>query len=988
MKKQLLAALALGAALCASAADYTVYQNGVVAEGLGSYDWWNSAFNYGATNPDGDGKVLEFKAANGGAAASFGIHAAADNGFVGKLANSTLHFDYYATTAGQTYTIRLTSGVEENYSFTTNDANIGKWISVDLPMATTYPGVNTNWAAYNKSGDAYVFSLILDGGIAESALYVNNIKYVGIDETWAAPAPVVLPEPTTVPVPAVDAANVISVFGSAYPAACTFGIGGWGQSTQNKEMEVDGKKVMKLTFFNYIGWELNPRLNLTDCNKMHVDYFAATDGKFGFTPISPGKEKAWIASEVKVGEWNSYDVPLEFWDNVDYADVFQIKFDQGNGDQTGYIANVYFYNDGSGPAYDYGHIWYGTANATCKKGDKTYDITADYKFTAEEDGLAMEFAFEGEDDLGAGHQVHVVFPGVGDQWVNLAKNGEVWRGKSTLEFKLGKTLELEIYLPYAGGVWHPFVRDYIFGAANEPIVKAPSLKLTAAAENITSNSADIVYTVKASSHFEGVPVTVTLDGDAITASPYALTGLDAATAYSYTLVASAELDGETYTSAPVAVEFKTLKDGQTACIYHAIVDGIMKKAYLIGEDATMRREIPVSIETTVTYNVDQTITVDAVFHGDATKVVGFVPKLTCSTGDIKSEYVVMAAGADGKYTMTTAVTYPQDLHIGWLFYQLAYAGADCVINVNGYNTGMENDALTYGDVAALTFSLSKTNYKVGETGIVAAIAKDAAGHYLLDGTAAELSLDGAAFTLEGNTLTAAACGAATVTATAGTITESKEIKCVAPAEAYALHTHENASVTSSHPDGKHTLAFDGNEGTQVEFNCAETQEHWILVDLGASKTVHAINLVWEGASAKEYTVEVSWANPFAPEAPADSRTNIAQNEQVFTITNGDGGAGVTPRTTLHADDFAPMGGQYVLLKTSKAWNAGWGIKLKEMEILGTDEMQTGIDNVAAAAIASDDSVEYYNLQGVRVANPEAGLYIRRQGDSVTKVVIR
>ena len=43
------------------------------------------------------------------------------------------------------------------------------------------------------------------------------------------------------------------------------------------------------------------------------------------------------------------------------------------------------------------------------------------------------------------------------------------------------------------------------------------------------------------------------------------------------------------------------------------------------------------------------------------------------------------------------------------------------------------------------------------------------------------------------------------------------------------------------------------------------------------------------------------------------------------------------------------------------------------------------------AVVADDAeapVEYYNLQGVRVAEPENGLYIRRQGNKVEKVVIR
>ena len=47
---------------------------------------------------------------------------------------------------------------------------------------------------------------------------------------------------------------------------------------------------------------------------------------------------------------------------------------------------------------------------------------------------------------------------------------------------------------------------------------------------------------------------------------------------------------------------------------------------------------------------------------------------------------------------------------------------------------------------------------------------------------------------------------------------------------------------------------------------------------------------------------------------------------------------------------------------------------------------SGIDEVEAAD--SEAPVEYYNLQGVRVDEPAAGLYIRRQGNKVSKVYIR
>lgn len=49
--------------------------------------------------------------------------------------------------------------------------------------------------------------------------------------------------------------------------------------------------------------------------------------------------------------------------------------------------------------------------------------------------------------------------------------------------------------------------------------------------------------------------------------------------------------------------------------------------------------------------------------------------------------------------------------------------------------------------------------------------------------------------------------------------------------------------------------------------------------------------------------------------------------------------------------------------------------------------QVGID-VPAADFVADGPVEYYNLQGMRVENPAGGVYIRRQGNVVTKEMIK
>ena len=53
--------------------------------------------------------------------------------------------------------------------------------------------------------------------------------------------------------------------------------------------------------------------------------------------------------------------------------------------------------------------------------------------------------------------------------------------------------------------------------------------------------------------------------------------------------------------------------------------------------------------------------------------------------------------------------------------------------------------------------------------------------------------------------------------------------------------------------------------------------------------------------------------------------------------------------------------------------------------LSTKDIVTGVENVE---INSNAPVEFYNLQGVRVMNPENGIYIMRQGNKSQKVIIK
>jgi hypothetical protein len=50
-----------------------------------------------------------------------------------------------------------------------------------------------------------------------------------------------------------------------------------------------------------------------------------------------------------------------------------------------------------------------------------------------------------------------------------------------------------------------------------------------------------------------------------------------------------------------------------------------------------------------------------------------------------------------------------------------------------------------------------------------------------------------------------------------------------------------------------------------------------------------------------------------------------------------------------------------------------------------NEPVLGIENVA---VDENAPVEYYNLQGVRVANPQGGIYVKRQGNKATKILVK
>lgn len=472
MKKIITLALASAAFLAAEAADVTVYNNGALNPGITVYGWWNSAADFAAADPTGsDVKVYSFKAADGGTGGSMGLFSDGKTIVTGPLHSSTLNFKWYATGTG-VYNIRLTAegGKEEDYVITVTAENTGKWNTEALNVSETFPVVAAQWADYVGKGAGYLFSVVLSDGSEGAEIYFDNIYYSNIDEAWQAPAGPEIVPPTTVPAIEQPKDDVLSVF-SPY-GNMAYNIGGWGQSTRCENITIDGTEVVKLTSFNYLGWEFPTHFSIEGYDYMHVDFYTSEETAFGFTPISPGQEKGWVAPEVKINEWNRYDAPISHFDNVNLADIFQIKFDQGKKVE-GYIANVYFYkksNGGDEPGPDvpgtgatYTDQITGSHTQNMGDGDKEYPYTLKYSITYNED---KTLTVNGTFDWTAGEPIGMVAGSVivNNVFSDLTLENGVRTATTTDTYEAGAKIPVRFYIPVAMGVVEAALPDYTVGS--------------------------------------------------------------------------------------------------------------------------------------------------------------------------------------------------------------------------------------------------------------------------------------------------------------------------------------------------------------------------------------------------------------------------------------------------------------------------------------------------------------------------------------------
>jgi len=227
---------------------------------------------------------------------------------------------------------------------------------------------------------AYSFSVVAKDASNNAA--ANNP--ISVSATTIAAIPTT--PPTAAPTPTKDAAKVISIFSNAYTDVVGTQFNpNWGQSTVVTTEQIESNATLKYANLNYQGTQYTTT-NAFAMTHLHVDVWTANETTLQVTPISPGKELLVTLTPLTQGVWNSYDILLSSFTNVDLANLFQFKF-VGSGGKTVYLDNIYFYNnnvdvDATAPAAftaTKGAVTYNTVelllNATDNSGAVAYDIT-------------------------------------------------------------------------------------------------------------------------------------------------------------------------------------------------------------------------------------------------------------------------------------------------------------------------------------------------------------------------------------------------------------------------------------------------------------------------------------------------------------------------------------------------------------------------------------------------------------------------------------
>ena len=168
---------------------------------------------------------------------------------------------------------------------------------------------------------------------------------------------------------------------------------------------------------------------------------------------------------------------------------------------------------------------------------------------------------------------------------------------------------------------------------------------------------------------------------------------------------------------------------------------------------------------------------------------------------------------------------------------------------------------------------------------------------------------------------------------------------------------------------------DGNAGSRAvdgrldsRWESAWEDNQWLEVELDALYMVDRMKINWEGAYAKEYTVEFS----------ADG----INWTEVYRQPSGKGGT--------EEISFAATAAKYVRLNCMSRALSAYGFSIYELEIYGREKLTDEEEDLGVAEVDGESgAARWFELNGTPVDGPAGpGLYLRVAGGKAEKVLVR
>ncbi len=484
----------------------------------------------------------------------------------------------------------------------------------------------------------------------------------------------------------------------------------------------------------------------------------------------------------------------------------------------------------------------------------------------------------------------------------------------------------------------------------------PSISIAGVSvSDITAESANVNYTLS-TKNFDGGTFSVRLYGDDIdysisdnkTSGTFDLDLLSESTTYNLTMVAQGAINGQVYTSEPVNVSFKTKSATFVAQTWYQNFAGSVNynnAIYNINVDCafTTTENGAVNVRAKVLGGENLINAGGYKFHVIGGGHEQFMP-LTKVDGE---DYVWEATTEFGGFNEGDAITMMQPY--------FEYPGNAFHVEYYGYVYGAtnENTAALKPILTAISVDEVGTDYATISYTVANASEFDEV-NVLIDGEA-----------LTSNTINDLEAGKL-YSIELSAVGTKDDVQYIGDATTVSFSTiDENATekVWYQYTEGVMPMGYLSGETYDDGRDLAYTA--LVKVIYYAGKVTVELTLDGDASKMPTLNPQLHVGNSFIQKSAVRSTTYVYEVPGTFA----EGASVGSPFAMFYAYDR----------------------QAKEVAIEGYttgDVNDNPTSGITAVAADSNAAVEYFNLQGVRVANPENGIFIRRQGNSVSKVVIR